>query len=237
MTVRMAISLTLLLGIVLAGLAGASMSLSMIERVQEQRFASVTAGLREQLETDLLIGLDLANNERAQPLLEAAVAHTPMLASIEIDSDSGKVLFDSDRALRGQQVPDEWRRAASAHPGAWHIGRQDEHILGEPLTNSFGENVGYLVLTHAGPGEDERHLFPKPVPYMAAGAALLSLLIGWFMARGARSRRLADLARLQSPSRMAARDALEHAAQILIEAREALVAVDNDARQIAGIDA
>ncbi len=57
------------------------------------RIQAVTAGLRARIETDLRIGLDLAEDERLQPMLEDVVARTPILTSAEIDSGSGVVLF------------------------------------------------------------------------------------------------------------------------------------------------
>src|ERR1700691_5690804 len=108
--------------LLLLGLLGAGLNDAVVERVQEQRLQGVIGGLRTLLETDLRIGLPLPHDEPAQTLLEDAVTRTPMLDSIEIDSDGSVVLFDSDRALRGEPVPAAWREAARGRPAGWRGG-------------------------------------------------------------------------------------------------------------------
>ncbi len=237
MTVRTIIALTLFLSVVLIGLLGIYVNDGVLERVQEQRFEGMIGELRARFETDLRIGLELPENVRAQTMIEDAVARTPALQSIEVDSEQGTVLFDSDRALRGQRVPDAWRDAALAAPMEWRVLRQDEHSLGAPLHDAMGETVGYLVSTYEGGRGDGgwRRIFVR-VLGIASGTAGLALLAGGLATHFARLHRAADLARLRSARVTTNDDAVAEAARVLADAREALTRVEHEAQRIAGIE-
>lgn len=229
---RAIIAVTLFGSVLLIGVLGAGFNDAVLERVQEQRLQNMIGGLRTRLETDLRIGLTLADDERAQTMLEDAVARTPMLDSIEIDSDGGVVLFDSDRALRGEPVPASWREAAVASPAGWRVVRRDEHSVGTPLRDASGQPAGYLVWIHQEPHEDMNWSLLEAVLLIAVGTAGMALLADAVTGRALRSRRAAELQRLQS--RSAAGGGMGAATVVLEQARDELARVDREAQRIAG---
>jgi len=238
MTGRAIVALALLTCLVLIGVLGDGFNDALVERVQEQRLQSLVSELRARLETDLRIGLELPENERAQTMLEDAVTRTPMLDSIEIDSDGGKVLFSSDRALRDEPVPPSWVNAADSYPQGWRVAHRDEHSIGTPLHDAFGEIAGYLVWTHQDVRDDsvEWDLLVK-VLWVAVGAAAVALVIGGVAEHLDRSRRMLELRELQSGDAAdGGSEAIGDAVWVLAEARHDLTRVDRDAHRIAGID-
>ena len=175
MTDRIFIALTLFMSILLMGILGGTVNAVALQRAEEQRLQAVTADLRARLEIDLRVGLSLTDNERAQTMLENAVAQTALLESVEIDSAEGKVLYSSDRGLQGQAVPASWRDAMQATAAGWRVSSKGEHSIGTALRDAAGQIAGYLVSTHqADQGEDAVTL-PMPVFWIALAAALLYL--------------------------------------------------------------
>jgi hypothetical protein len=231
---RAIIIVALFCSLLLLGLLGAGLNDAVLERVQEQRLQGVIGGLRTLLETDLRIGLPLPHDEPAQSLLEDAVTRTPMLDSIEIDSDGSVVLFDSDRALRGEPVPAAWREAARASPEGWRVVRRDEHSVGTPLRDAFGQPAGYLVWTHHEPHDGIAWSLLVKLLGIAACAAGIALLVDWITERLSRARRGADLRLLQAGN-VAGGGEVGEVLGVLAEARDELVRVDREARRIAGI--
>jgi hypothetical protein len=229
---------SMLFGIVgLVGLLGVDLNDSVLEGVQEQGFQSVNGELRTRIETDLRIGLELPDDERAQTMVEDAATRTPLLESIEVDSNDGRVLFASDRALRGQEVPEAWRAAARTDPSGWRVARQDEHSLGSPLHDTLGETVGYLVSTHR-EGRDEGIGWSVLIRVLGIGAvtAGLALLALELSGRRSRSRHRGDWSRLQSVGASAGDEALGEVTRVLAEARIELARIEREAHHIAGIE-
>jgi phage gp36-like protein len=216
MTDRIFIALTLFMSILLMGILGGTVNAVALQRAEEQRLQAVTADLRARLEIDLRVGLSLTDNERAQTMLENAVAQTALLESVEIDSAEGKVLYSSDRGLQGQPVPASWRDAMQATAAGWRVSSKGEHSIGTALRDAAGQIAGYLVSTHqAGQGEDAVTL-PMPVFWIALAAALLYLVAG----------RLTE--RLQNDS--------QDATSVIEEARSELERVNREANRIAGLE-
>lgn len=220
---RICIALTLLISILLMGVLGETVSAVSLQEVEEQRLQAITLELRARLETDLRAGLALADNEDAQAMLESAAAQTLILESVEIDSEDGKVLFSSDRALRGQAVPPSWRQAANTAPADWRVSSRGEHTLGTALRDASGQIAGYLVSTHQAALHEETERLPLPVLWIAVAAGLLYLLAGSLL-EGCAS----DLA--------PADDGTQRDAVMVIEnARSEIERVDQEAHRIAGL--
>jgi len=233
-TARLLIAVALFVSLALVGLLGMELNRAIFERHHEQHIDGMTREVRARVETDLRIGLALPDDERLQALLEEAVAKLPEVASIEIDSQDGAVLFHSDRTLRGQLVPEAWRAAARNQPEQWRVALRGEHSVGSQLRDGKGQPLGYLVWSHEEDGADERPrwgLFGK-VLCIAAAAGVMAVIAGGFTARRSGSRRQIDLARLRSaPS--SGEDEVGQAARVLNAAREAIDDVDEAAHRIA----
>jgi hypothetical protein len=221
---RIFVALTFVISILLMGVLGGTVNAVTLQHVEEQRLQGVTAQLRARLEIDLRVGLALADNDRAQAMLEDAVAHTSMLESLEIDSDQGTVLFSSDRALRGEFTPLSWRDAMRASPGGWHVITRGEHSLATPLRDAAGQIAGYLVLTHQAEPDEDAVTLPTPVLWVATVVGLLAVLAGWLVEK--RSRKL-------DPTE---EKLLQDVGSVIGEARSELTRVNNEAHRLAGLE-
>ncbi|WP_129781730.1 cache domain-containing protein [Peristeroidobacter soli] len=223
MTSRVVIALTLFISMLLMGVLGSTVNAVSLQRMETQRLQSVTARLRTALETDLHVGIALADNERAQVMLENAVADTSMLASVEIDSEDGRVLFSSDRVLRNELIPPSWRQAMHATPAGWQVVSGGELSLAAALRDATGEIAGYLVLTHQTEHDEDEVMLPAPVVWAATLVGLLTLLVGWLTERRARA---------LDP---AADGVVSDVMHVIEEARGDIARVNDEAHRIAGL--
>lgn len=130
------------------------------QQLQEARVALLALEVREQLEAEATLGLDLGESARAQAALDALIARDPFIRAAEVFDPSGRSLFSVDRGLVGEPVPVPWlqaARAASAQTGAtagaeamagrWQVSQGGDTVIGAPLLGAFGEVGGYLAVT------------------------------------------------------------------------------------------
>ena len=232
----------LLLAVLLLGLVGRGLRQDDLQALRDEQLRDTVAGLHERLQTELAIGLELAQSPRAQALLEEQAARAPGLLAVEVVSGDGLSLFSSDRGLRGQRVPAAWIAAMAASPAHWQVTRQGERSLGLALRDARGAVAGTLVLTYRLADADadaDADVADAGTSFLApalgAGCAMLAaLLLAWQERRVDASVR-ADLGRLRSPGQY--HDAAAAAGRLLAQARAALVRADARARQIAESEA
>ena len=188
----------------------------------------------ERLQTELAIGLELAQSPHAQALLEEQAARAPGLLAVEIVSRDGVSLFSSDRGLRGQPVPAPWIAAMAASPERWQATRQGERSQGLGLRDAHGAVAGTLVLTYRLAVAEEAD---AGASVLAASCAVLAALLLAWQERRVDARVRADLARLRTPADLSDDDAPVAAGRMLAQAREALERADARARRIADNEA
>ena len=224
----------LLLSVLLIGFVGRGLRQNDLQALRDEQLRSTVAGLHERLQTELAIGLELAQSPHAQALLEEQAARAPGLLAVEIVSGDGVSLFSSDRGLRGQPVPAPWMVAMAASPERWQVTRQGERSQGLGLRDAHGTVAGTLVLTYrlADAGEAGAG---APLLAMSCGV-LAALLLAW-QERRVDTRVRADLARLRTRADRSDGDAAVDAGRMLVQAREALERADARARQIADSEA
>jgi hypothetical protein len=141
-------ALFLVLGI--AWLAG---SLWILERqqaqdLQQQRLALTVMELKEALEGDLALGLDLVGHPQAQGLIDNALERDRELRSIDIAGTDGVTLFSTDRGAVGEPLAASVWAEARRGGGVRHIWNAEvagEPLIGSGLRGPFGEPVGYVV--------------------------------------------------------------------------------------------
>jgi hypothetical protein len=185
-------ALFLVLGI--AWLAG---SLWILERqqsqdLQQQRLALTVVELKEALEGDLALGLDLVGHPQAQGLIDNALQRDRELRSIDIAGVDGATLFSTDRGAVGEPLaPSVWaeaRRGGDAHR-IWNAEVAGEPLIGSGLRGPFGEPVGYVVSAY----RTEATPWPSLRSWgFLALAALATLLAGFGLARRALRRTLPE---------------------------------------------
>ena len=228
----------LLLSVLLTGLVGRGLRQNDLQALRDERLRSTVAALHERLQTELSIGLGIAQNPHAQALLEEQAASTPALLAVEVVSDSGISLFSSDRGLRGQPVPATWLAAMAASPEHWQVTRQGERSQGLALRDASGAVAGTLVLTYRLADAEEAGAGASWLPLaLAAGCTVLAALMLAWQERRADARVRADLERLRAPGEPSGDDAVAAAGRVLAQARAALASADARARQIADSEA
>jgi len=215
---RILFALSLLACLLVQSLLGMQWRNQEVESLREQRFRALATELRERIETDLFIGFELSDLARVQGMLEDVTARVPLLLAVEVISDRGISLFNSDRALRGQAAPRQWLDAAARTPAYWRSSRHKEHSIGVALHDAIGQNAGYLVLTYR-PAEDSYSA--RLVWFLAFN--VVSIVLLWL---------LIDFLRLR---RRRAQDETDDAVDAaLLAAREVLRDADETAHRIAG---
>jgi hypothetical protein len=120
-------------------------------RMTEGRHAFVASTVQTQLQTGLDLGLELAMEANAAQVIGAVAAANPLIRSIEVFDEHGKVLFAAGPAARRAQVPPSWRAAITRQPAgsAWSERAKSALVTGLPLVNDFGKTVGGLAVSYS----------------------------------------------------------------------------------------
>jgi hypothetical protein len=232
------LAVALLLSVLLLGLVDRGLRQNDLQALRDEQLRNSVASLHERLQTELAIGLELAQSPHAQALLEDQAARVPALLAVEVVSGDGVSLFSSDRGLRGQLVPATWITAMAGSPERWQVTRQGERSLGLGLRDAHGAVAGTLVLTYRLAEPDEPQAGASFLPSaLAVGCAVLAALLLAWQERRVDARVRADLERLRAPGEHAGADAAVEAARVLAQAREALANADARARRIASDEA
>ena len=153
----LATRLTLALAVILAaGVAiTAALSVHMFERtlaeVLTSRFEFVLNDLRRKVETQMDLGLPLAGLQGVDSELEEYLRADDQLLSIEVFNDDGIVLFSTDPSFVGDLVAEEWILAWRAGRGleVWSDLERDARVVGSPLRDNLGRNVGSIALRYS----------------------------------------------------------------------------------------
>ena len=153
----LATRLTLALAVILA--AGVAMttalSVHMFERtladVLASRFEFVLNDLRQRIETQMDLGLALPVLQGVPEELEEYLQADEQLLSIEVFDDTGIVLFSTDPSFVGDLVAEEWILAWRASRGqeVWSDIQRDARVVGVPMHDNLGRNVGSIALRYS----------------------------------------------------------------------------------------
>jgi hypothetical protein len=170
-TSRTVVALTLmaLTGLVLSALLihGALDRLRL--RAAESNIDFVLTQLRDAVEASVSLGLDLADIPIAQDLIERARYGNADILAVEIFSNAGVSLYNTDRGSIGEPISDEWREAIRLRDEGhrWRLESLGAIVVGEQIHNDFGETVGELAVTLSGASTQ------------AHAAALMATLAEW----------------------------------------------------------
>ncbi|WP_439813786.1 hypothetical protein [Zavarzinia sp. CC-PAN008] len=115
-----------------------------------ERGAVVVHDIGAAIEQRMSLGLDLPAMSEIQDLIERRRALDPGILSIEVFDGSGRSLFNTDRGLIGEPVPERWRRPAERADGAtWADEDFEAAVIGLPLSTSFGTAAGGVALRYS----------------------------------------------------------------------------------------
>ncbi|MXZ80088.1 MAG: hypothetical protein F4Z15_01670 [Gammaproteobacteria bacterium] len=152
----------------------------------DSRFEFVTGQIRNDIETQMDLGLPLENLQITE-VLEAYGLDDRQILSIEVFDESGLILHSSDSSSIGDLIPEEWisiwRLNASTGNPSWFTQETDAGVVGTPIRNNLGQDVGSLVLRYSRDYLDQkirsqaRHLL-----VVNSAAAGIAILIAFFSA-------------------------------------------------------
>ena len=183
---------TLLIGIILMLAMLLALQRTEAQLFRDARLALVLQEMRESVESELALGLELADIEQTRNLLENALRKVPSLHSADVMDAQGVLLFSTDRGLVGESVPTAFIAAAQqqtenasqspaealSRPRYWATAYEDERSLGLPIRNPFSQTVGYISVT-AIPVEKAQ---PAWIGWAALGLVAVVSLLGWLAA-------------------------------------------------------
>ena len=153
----LATRITLALVVILA--AGVAMttvlSAHMFERTLSDfltsRFEFEINDVRQRVETQMDLGIALGNLQGVSEMLEEYQQADEQILSIEVFDERGVVLFSTDPSFVGDLVTEEWVAAWRAGRGrqVWSDLERDARVVGVPLRDNLGRDVGSLALRYS----------------------------------------------------------------------------------------
>ena len=157
MTLGLATRITLALVVILAAGVGMTTVLNahMFERTLSDfltsRFEFELNDVRQRIETQMDLGLALAELQSVPQELEEYLRADEQILSIEVFDDTGIVLFSTDPSFVGDLVTEEWVTAWRASRGqeVWSDLERDARVVGVPLRDNLGRDVGSLTLRYS----------------------------------------------------------------------------------------
>ena len=114
------------------------------------RFEFVANNLRLDIETQMDLGLVLANleniNEEMVNLLD-----DEQILSIEIFDESGTVIFSTDPSFIGDLVAENWLFLwqVNRNKSSWSLLEKDAGVVGAGLKNNLNQDVGSIALRYS----------------------------------------------------------------------------------------
>ncbi|WP_232281973.1 hypothetical protein [Beggiatoa alba] len=115
----------------------------------QSRFVVVVLDLKNTLENSINLGLSLTELNNAQTIIERIARQDEQIFSIDIFDQTGKRLFSTMTVNNTELVPEDWLKVQNrltAKENFWTLTDQDAFVVGVPLTNNFGKNVGGVTL-------------------------------------------------------------------------------------------
>lgn len=175
-------------------------------RVVEANIDFVLTQLRDSIEANVSLGIPLQDLRVVQDLLERSRIGNPSLLAVEVFSPAGVSLFNTDRGSIGEDITSTWRDGVrhAGNSDRWRVEEFGNLIVGQAIRNDFGEPVGYVAVTVAGPTGQSPMVSvivasAWPVAVVLPAGLLGVGLVVWFMLRW-RSREITDVtARLSAP--------------------------------------
>ncbi|MBS7700860.1 MULTISPECIES: hypothetical protein [unclassified Chelatococcus] len=124
-------------------------------RVVEANIDFVLTQLRDSIEANVSLGIPLQDLRVVQDLLERSRIGNSGLLAVEVFSPAGISLFNTDRGSIGEEITSTWREGVrhAGNADRWRVEEFGNLIVGQAIRNDFGEPVGYVAVTVAGPME------------------------------------------------------------------------------------
>ncbi len=115
------------------------------------RFEFVANNLRLDIETQMDLGLTLANLEDINEEMESLLLEDEQILSIEIFDESGTVIFSTDPSFIGDLVAEDWIFSwqVNRNKSSWSLLEKDAGVVGAGLQNNLNQDVGSIALRYS----------------------------------------------------------------------------------------
>ena len=149
--IAMALAVILSVGLGVTGI----LSIQTFERTLGEflstRFQFVVDDVRQRIETQLDLGLELSDMQNVPVIMGAYLRDDTQILTIEIFDDSGTVIHSTDTSFEGDVVSEDWMQAwqESGDRGSWFLFQRDAGVVGSLISDSFDRNVGSVALRYS----------------------------------------------------------------------------------------
>ena len=115
------------------------------------RFEFELNDLRQRIESQVDLGIELGELQSVPSELEAYMHADKQILTIEVFDETGTVLFSTDPSFVGDLVTEEWVAMWRAGRGqeVWSNLERDARVVGVPLRDNLGRDVGSLTLRYS----------------------------------------------------------------------------------------
>lgn len=146
---------SLLISILIAGIVSTgALSLHKFEQtlsdLLKTRFEFILNQIREDVEVQMDLGLALDNLDVGD-VITLYQRDDKEILSIEFFDSAGEVLYSSDPSSIGDLISENWFNMWRFHADSsfWTTEDSDASVLGVPVRNNFGQNVGAVALRYS----------------------------------------------------------------------------------------
>ena len=149
--ITMALVVILAAGVVMTTILSAHMFERTLSDFLTSRFEFELNDIRQRIQTQMDLGIELADLQSVPEELEEYASADEQILSIEVFDETGIVLFSTDPSFVGDLVTEEWVTAWRASRGreVWSDLERDARVVGAPLRDNLGRDVGSLALRYS----------------------------------------------------------------------------------------
>ena len=150
MKIVVAIVILIAFGLGLISYLGYAKFVKVYRQIEESRFGVVLVELKSVIELDMTLGLPLAELPNLGSVLARSKQSATGIDDLELITPDGTILFSTATATAGTRVPAGWLAGAVAESDQPFRAFSDGAVSGlsAPVGDSFGRQVGMVVLTY-----------------------------------------------------------------------------------------
>ncbi len=156
MKITAAIVMLIALGLGLISYLGYAKFVKVYRQIEESRYAAVLVELKSGIELTLTLGLPLTQLPNLGKVLIDGKQSAAGIDDLDVTTPDGMILFSAGGSGSGARVPVGWLTAAAIEPDEPLRRFSDGSLSGlsAPIGDSFGRQVGTMVLTYEQAGSD-----------------------------------------------------------------------------------
>ena len=138
------------------------------------RFEFEINDVRQRIETQMDLGIVLSDLQGVSEMLDEYQQADKQILSIEVFDERGVVLFSTDPSFVGDLVTEEWVAAWRSSRGrqVWSDLERDARVVGVPLRDNLGRDVGSLALRYSRDSFDD-NVTAQTTRLLAIGAIVV----------------------------------------------------------------